>query len=329
MDAKSPLPLESAFPVVHRDFRKNPVATIMRTNMISWAVLFSLGAIWGLAMPIMRIAVSTGHQQLGLIFWQSLISCAALGIFLLVNGGFRGLNRRRLATSAIISFVGTILPGFCAYKAAYHLPAGVMSIIISLVPMTTLPIALLIGLEKFQTTRMLGIIFGAIAIFLLLGPDASLPDPSAAIFVLVAAGASIFYGIEANFVAKFGTAGLGPVEILFWASLIGAAVFGPLALISGQWVDLTVAWGAPEFALLTLAIMHAFGYSSYVWLVGYAGSVFSTQVAYLVTLFGVFWSIVLLQEHYSGWIWAALAFMVVGLFLVRPKRSQSAAMATR
>ena len=301
----------------------DPGVTAMQANLISWTVLFSLGAVWGLAMPIMRVAVSSGHQQFGLLFWQSLIACASLGIYLLARGGFRGLNRRRIASSVIISFVGTILPGLCAYKAAYHLPAGVMSIIISLVPMTTLPIALLIGLEKFQITRMLGIFFGAAAILLLLGPDSSLPDPSAAIFVLVAAGASIFYGIEANFVGKFGTAGLGPVEILFWASLIGAGVCGPIALFSGQWVDLTVAWQAPEFALLTLSIMHAFGYSSYVWLVGYAGSVFSTQVAYLVTLFGVFWSIILLQEQYSGWIWSSLILMMVGLFLVRPRRSQT------
>ena len=294
----------------------------MQTNLTSWAVLFSLGAIWGLGMPIMRVAVSSGHQQFGLIFWQSLIACAALGLYLLIRGGFRGLNRQRLAASAIISLIGTILPGLCAYKAAYHLPAGVMSIVISLVPMTTLPIALLIGLEKFQLTRGLGIIFGATAIFLLLGPDSSLPDPGAAIFVVVAAGASVFYGIEANYVAKFGTAGLGPVELLFWASLLGAAICGPLALLSGQWVDLTVAWGAPEYALLALSIMHAFGYSSYVWLVGYAGSVFSTQVAYLVTLFGVLWSMSLLGEQYSGWIWASLAFMIVGLFLVRPRQAR-------
>ncbi|MCY4462831.1 MAG: DMT family transporter [Albidovulum sp.] len=297
----------------------------MQVNLISWAVLISLGAVWGLSMPITRIAVSSGHQQFGLLFWQSVFSCVALGLFLLFQGGFRGLDRRRLARSVFIAVAGTILPGFCAYKAAYHLPAGVMSIIISLVPMMAFPIALAIGLEKFQAMRLLGILFGAAAILLMLGPDSSLPDPNAAIFVLVAAGASICYGIEANFIGKFGTSGLSPVEILFWASLFSAIICGPLALLSGHWVDLTAAWQGPEFALLALSILNAFGYSSYVWLVGYAGSVFSAQVAYLVTLFGVLWSIFLLQEQYSGWIWASLVLMLIGLFLVRPRRFRSGA----
>jgi hypothetical protein len=38
-----------------------------------------------------------------------------------------------------------------------------------------------------------------------------------------------------------------------------------------------------------------------------------------VTGFGVFWAMLLLGESYSGWIWAALALMLMGLFLVQPR----------
>jgi drug/metabolite transporter (DMT)-like permease len=42
-------------------------------------------------------------------------------------------------------------------------------------------------------------------------------------------------------------------------------------------------------------------------------------VAYLVTFFGVIWSMILLKETYSEFIWAAFAVMCFGVFLVRPR----------
>ena len=54
-------------------------------------------------------------------------------------------------------------------------------------------------------------------------------------------------------------------------------------------------------------------------LVGRAGPVFAAQVAYLVTLFGIFWSVWLLDEAYSKYVWLALSCMLLGIFLVLPR----------
>ena len=43
-----------------------------------------------------------------------------------------------------------------------------------------------------------------------------------------------------------------------------------------------------------------------------AGSVFASQIAYLVTGFGVVWSMLLLGERYSAPVWAAFALMLRG-----------------
>ncbi|MDA9821933.1 EamA family transporter [Paracoccaceae bacterium] len=65
--------------------------------------------------------------------------------------------------------------------------------------------------------------------------------------------------------------------------------------------------------------MHAVIYTAYIWLVGRAGPVFAAQVAYLVTLFGIFWSVWLLDEAYSKYVWLALSCMLLGIFLVLPR----------
>jgi len=51
--------------------------------------------------------------------------------------------------------------------------------------------------------------------------------------------------------------------------------------------------------------------------------VFSSQVAYLVTGWGVLWSMLLLGEWYSIWVWMAFALMLVGITLVRPRDSRA------
>ncbi len=131
--------------------------------------------------------------------------------------------------------------------------------------------------------------------------------------------APAFYGLEGNVVARYGTAGLDPIQLLCGASIVGAGIALPLALLSGQWIDPRPPWGAPDVALILSSGIHALVYSAYVWLVGRAGAVFAAQVAYLVTGFGVLWAMALLGERYSGWVWSAMAVMFAGLFLVQPR----------
>ena len=59
-------------------------------------------------------------------------------------------------------------------------------------------------------------------------------------------------------------------------------------------------------------------YLMFLELVRLAGPVFAGQVGYVVTVAGVFWGIVILDENHSGWIWGAIAIMFVGLAFVSP-----------
>ena len=65
-------------------------------------------------------------------------------------------------------------------------------------------------------------------------------------------------------------------------------------------------------------MLNALAYSGYVWLIGRAGSVFASQIAYLVTGFGVVWSKLLLGESYSALVWSAFVLMLAGIALVQP-----------
>ncbi len=79
-------------------------------------------------------------------------------------------------------------------------------------------------------------------------------------------------------------------------------------------------------ALVAGSLVHVIVYAGYVWLVGRAGAVFSVQVSYLVTGFGLFWAWALLGEAFSNAIWLALGAMFTGMYLVQPR--PKAALAT-
>lgn len=283
-------------------------------------VLVLLGAVWGVTVPLSKIAVSTGYPPLGVVLWQMIFS----GIFLVLFIIHKGLNIKLKLEHYVlflgVILTGTIVPGAFSFLAAFHLPAGVIAINISTVVMFSLPIAVLLRMDSFSPIRVLGLCFGFCAILVLLGPEASLPDPSKSIYVLVSLVAVFSYAVEGNFVAKYGLRGLDPVQTLVGASVVGIILLSPVVFATGQWIDLYRPWGAAEWAILVQSVLHGIAYSGYVWLVGRAGSVFAAQVGYLVTGFGVVWSIILLGESYSGWIWAALALMMVGLSLVQPRK---------
>ena len=291
-------------------------------------ILILLGAGWGATQPMAKIAVSEGYRHFGLIFWQFVIGALLLGGILALRRKRLPLGQKQLRLYLIIALIGTLLPNSASYEAARHLPAGVLSIIMSTVPMFVFPIALAMGTDRFDPKRLLGLLVGLIGVSLLIVPEASLPDRAMVAFIPLAIVAPIFYGLEGNIVAKWRTYGCDGLQVLLGASLVGAVLTAPLAVASGQWIAPHTQLTAPDIALIVSSVIHALAYSGYVWLVGRAGSVFAAQVSYLVTAFGIFWAMLILSESYSQWIWLAVGVIFAGLFLVQPKPATALAGST-
>ena len=194
------------------------------------ALLFAFGMTWGLTIPLTKIAVSTGHKPLGLIFWQLFIVTITLSLISIVRRVGLILNRRTLIYFLVIGLVGTIFPNSFSYLAATHLPAGVMGIVIASVPMFSLGIALGLRFERPSLVRGMGVLLGAGAVILLIGPETSLPDPSKAVFVFVALVAPFCYGAEGHYIAARAPAEVDPIATLLGASAIGCVIAWPLAL---------------------------------------------------------------------------------------------------
>jgi len=282
-------------------------------------VLVALGAGWGLSQPLGKIAVSQGYRPLGIIFWQFSIGAVLLGAVSHARGRSFPRGPGPLRFCLAIALIGTLLPNFASLTAIRVLPAGIVSISLSLVPILAFPIALAMGTDRFGWLRLAGLCLGLAGVALIALPRASLPEPAMVLMLPVALIAPAFYAVEGNVVARWGMHGLDPVQVLYGASVIGAAIALPVVLISGQWIDPRPPWHLPDLAIALASTLHAATYAGYVWLVSRAGAVFAMQVSYLITGFGLLWARVFFAESYSGWVWAAVALMFAGLALVQPR----------
>ncbi len=286
------------------------------------AVLITLGVGWGSTQSLGKMATATGHQPFGLIFWQLVVGALVLGVVSLVRGKGMVFSRPALRFYLVIAIIGTLIPNATFYAAVVHLPAGIMSILISTVPFLAFPMALALGLDRFSGPRLAGLGLGLAGVALIASPGAG--GAVSLGWLLVAMVGPLFYAAEANYVARGGTAGMDAVQAMFGVSVVGALLAAPIALGTGQWVD-PFPLGGAEWALVASSVVHALVYASYVWLASKAGSVFASQTAYLVTGSGVIWAMLLLGERFSAMVWVALVVMLAGVALVQPRPEAQAA----
>ena len=231
-------------------------------KLLAWLSL--LGIIWGSTIPLTKTAVSTGHSPLGLIAWQLVIATLFMTVLVIWRKSKIVIDAKHVLFFAIIAFGGTLIPNFFSYIAAFHLPGGVMALVIALVPIFSLVVALTFRIERFVWLRMIGVLLGAVAIALLVLPEASLPDRSKVIYVFVGLIAPLFYGIEGNYLMLKKPDDTGPIATLFGASVVGLLVTVPLALLTGTFINPADGIGAPELALTLSGVLHVVAYVGYV-----------------------------------------------------------------
>jgi len=290
-----------------------------RDTIFFTGVLIILGAGWGITIPLTKIAVSTGFGHYGLIFWQLAIGSVLMASLSALRGKGLPVNRTSLRVFAVVALIGTLIPNTASFQAAVHVPAGILSILLSMIPMFAFPVALVMGLDRFSWRRFAGLGVGLTGVLVIVMPGASGALNTPVFWICVALIAGLCYAMEGNIVAKWGTAGLDAIQVLFGASVLGAVAILPVTVVTGQFIPPRDLLGSAGYALIMASVAHTLVYAGYVWLVGRAGPVFTVQVSYLVTGFGILWAKAILNEAYPPAVWAALALMFLGMYLVQPR----------
>ena len=287
-----------------------------------------MGILWGLSFSLAKMSTEGGAHPIGINFW-----CCLIGAAVLISGSFilrRPLPLRRdvLIVCTVCGVLGSVIPGIAYFYAASRLSPGVLSITIATVPLMTFLAAAVLGVERVSITRLLGVFLGILSIALLIGPSTSLPDRSAIPWVLLAVGSALCYTAENLFVAIRMPADVNIYTIVGGMFLAATIIMTPLVVITGTFEPLPWPWGRSEWAILGMAAITVSAYGLFLYLIRYAGPVFASQTAYVVTLSGVIWGIMIFDDEHSLWVWLSLGVMMLALALVAPKKDKSQPAAT-
>lgn len=284
-------------------------------------LLLLIGLLWGLSPALSRLVMFEDTNPVGNTAWLLTVSAVAMGVLALCRGKMPVLNLARLRFGLILGTLAFVLPDIAIFAAAEHVPAMIIAIALALESMIVFVIAALVGLEAPSFKRFVGLILGLICVGVIVGPGIESFEGLAVhpVWVLAALLVPLFYALEGVLVSVWPVENDDPFEMVLIMVACGAPIAWLLAFLSGQAIplaDITTGAGVivPVLGLLSCAVSVLF-----VIAIQKTGSVFASQTAYATTLAGVVWSIILLGEAPSVWIWAALALMMVGLVLVRPK----------
>ncbi len=291
--------------------------------VLGWPVFMLLvsGVIWGLFYSLNRFAVTGGIPFLAYVFWMG----AGAALLLFVLGLLtRSLPRMQWAHVRAYLVLGTISFGL-SYSVlavvAPEVPVGVLSLGATLTPILTYPAAALFKLDRFALVRSLGLVCGLAAVALIVVPETSLPSREMVPWVLLGMVTPILYVANAIIIALLKPPPSGALPLACGTLGAGALFMLVVMLASGQWWWFEGPMSDGDWALIMAACVLALAFYLMIEIIRVAGPVVFTTVNFIVPLAAIGWGMIFFEESYSLWIWAALALLIAGVFLVnRPSK---------
>ncbi len=283
-------------------------------------MVLAAGGIFGITPALGRMAAGLRTPALGLVFWANIVG-AVVGLG--VSASRHGWPRLRL--THLRFFVPWALILGCLYQLftmtmSGHIQASMIALVGSCRGFMVFGLAALIALERPSLRRLagLGVGFAAIATVLLLrGAGGS---ESESLWLIAALVLPLLLAAHTLLMAW------RPVEIDSYASVgimmaLSAAFLAPVAIASGALFWPKLDFGRVDLIILVLGVTSAVAVALALEIVATAGAVFASQMAYSQTLAGIAWGMLLLGEQLSTVAWGALALVIVGFWLVEPKRA--------
>ena len=289
-------------------------------SYLPWLILGYMGIVWGLSFSLSKIAVGLGGTPIGLTFWTCLLTGLMLLFYTIIRGQKIRFRLKDLQIILLLAFLGAMLPNMFFYYAAAHVSAGILSITITVVPIATYALSFILKLEAISARRITGVFFGVGAILVLVLPENSLPNKSEVIWIIVACLSSISYALENITLAIRGIDGIGPVRLSCGINLLAALILGVFSYFTDNFMPVPLPVTTLTWTILGISLIGATAYTLFVLTIANSGPLFASQVAFLVTISGVLWGILIFGEKHSSWVWLSLVLMLIGMSLVSPKR---------
>jgi drug/metabolite transporter (DMT)-like permease len=279
-------------------------------------MLFAAGISLGLFFSLNRIATTGGIPFIATVFWLSLGAGLLLLILAVATNNRPRLTLAHLRIYVLFGTVGMALPYLLLAFVAPKLPAGVVGLQQTLVPVMTYVFALLFQIDRMQALKLIGLATGLAAVLLVVVPQASLPEPGMAGWVLLNLLVPVCFALSNVLAAVLRPPETPSLPLSAGIMLAGAAFLFPVMAGTGSWWWFEGAMDVADWALIGVTAINALFFFLLLEIIRRAGPVFFSVQNYIATLSGIAWGMLILGEGHSAWIWGALVLLFVALTLV-------------
>ncbi|MEM0948135.1 MAG: DMT family transporter [Pseudomonadota bacterium] len=280
---------------------------------LNWALLLLLSVIWGTAFMGVEIAlrgqppmwVAAGRTGLAALILTT--AGQALGQGLSSISG-----RRRWLFVAAFGMTAAALPFTLLSWGQQHVPSAFAGVSMGTVPLLTLLLVMVFSPEEgIGPRRIIGVVLGFIGLLVLVGPGALEQGSSLTLWGRLACVASAACYAAGNVLTRRAPV-IQPIAMAAGGMVVATFILVPAALLT----DGLPTWpnAGPGAALLWVAIgPTAIAAFLQVRVIRSAGSLFMSQVSYLVPLWSVVFGITLLGEDLPPQLFIALALILTGI----------------
>jgi drug/metabolite transporter (DMT)-like permease len=282
--------------------------------------LVLLAALWGASFLFIRVGV-TDFGVAPLMALRVGIGALFLAIVLVARRPLPqslATLKSRAVPLLVVGILNSAAP-FCLFAyAELTLTAGVTSVINASAPLWGALVAFLWLKDKLSALRSVGLVVGFLGVLILVWDQIAAPHGTsgtpltAALAAAAALGATLLYGIAANYTKRH----LSGVDALTVATgtMIGATVvLLPLAVIYWPATPISLdAWGA----VIALGIAcTGVAYMLYFHLIAVIGPARAIAVTFVIPIFGILWGALFLGESVSPGILEGCVVILIGTAL--------------
>lgn len=278
-------------------------------------MLVAAAVLYGGIFPVNRMAAESGWPAVAFALMPSLLAGVVLVALAALRGEWPSLAPRALIANLVIGGLVIGLPIGILVKAAEHLPASTLTLVLCLSPILTLTIAAASGSERFDARVLLGMAMGTLGIALIVWPDSGIVGQGGVGWFLLALLAPVMFATANNCAVWLRPPAASALTMAAGTLMGGALTAAVAALATGGGFWPGTSGTAQMLPLALSALINAIFFWLFFLLVARIGPARFSVFNYLAVAAGVVWSMLVFHETPAPVFWIAAALMLAGMHI--------------
>ena len=291
----------------------------MNLNLRKWGTLIILSVIWGSSYILIKKGLTglTPVQLGSLRVIITTILIAPIGY-----NKIKHIPKNKMKWVAVSAFVGSFFPAYLFAFAETEISSSVTAVMVSLTPLFTLLISVIIFGEELLKKQVIGVIIGFLGIVVLINNEL-LSSSFNILYVMFIVLAAFCYAVNANLL-KYKLPNIPALGIVFMSFLfMFIPAFIVLFFSDFPFSDFTSDPLILE-SIVYIVILALFGTAiakvMYIKLLAISTPVFSVSTTYLMPVVAIFWGL-LDGEEFKLTQFIGTSIILLGVYLVTKKKA--------